>query len=146
VRILVKRKVDIMQVNEDCLQSGSTILVVDDDASVTASYSRVLKGRCRVLSTNDGSTASKLLAAIWTVDLLVLDLTMPDYDGIELLQDLADKGSYLPVALISGWNTEVLSSAGLLATALGHKLIGVYPKPTSIGKIVDEAGISLNSP
>jgi len=142
----LKEKYSITQVDEDSPHRKPKIIVVDDDVKVTASYSRALKGRCQVLSTNDGVTARKLLGACGPVDLLVLDLTMPEYDGIELLRDLAAKGSYLRVALISGWKPDVLTIAGTLATAQGHTLIGVYPKPIPVSQIIDEAGIFPNSP
>lgn len=144
MRITAKSTVDIMPTNEFCSSRAATVLVVDDDVSITTSYSRILKGRCHMLSANDAATAAKLLAETGSVDLLVLDITMPDYDGIELLRDLAAKGIYLRVALISGWNEDILSGAGTLASGLGHQLIGAYTKPTRVAKILDEAGISLD--
>jgi len=144
MRISAKNTVDIMPTNEFFSNRATTVLVVDDDESITTSYHRILKERCRVMSANDATTASKLLTAAGPVDLLILDITMPDYDGIEFLWDLAAKGVYLRVALISGWNEDILSGAGALALGLGHQVVGTYAKPMRVAKILEEAGISLD--
>lgn len=83
---------------------GASILVAEDDADLrgvlTASLTR--NGH-RVIAVRDGAEA---LAAIEReqVDLLVLDLVMPNIDGFEVLAKLKDigKGATIPVIVVSG--------------------------------------------
>ena len=83
---------------------GATILVAEDDADLrgvlTASLTR--NGH-HVIPARDGAEA---LAAIErnNVDLLVLDLVMPNIDGFEVLARLKEirKGVTIPVVVVSG--------------------------------------------
>lgn len=84
---------------------GATIVVAEDDADLrdvlAASLSR--NGH-RVIAARDGAEA---LAAIERdhVDLLVLDLVMPNIDGFEVLARMkaaAGKGATIPVIVVSG--------------------------------------------
>lgn len=85
-------------------RKGATVLVAEDDADLrgvlTASLTR---GGHRVLQARDGAEA---LAAIERerVDLLVLDLVMPNIDGFEVLARLksSEVDSRIPIIVVSG--------------------------------------------
>ena len=62
-------------------------------------------------------------------DVIVLDLVMPDIDGIEVIQQLADSKWSGAVVLMSGYNGTYLKVAKTLATAKGLHLVGVLIKP-----------------
>ena len=65
------------------------------------------------------------------IDVLVLDLYMPDIDGIELLRFLVDNTHTPPryLILISGGDEVVLKSAQRLAEELGLNILSVLSKP-----------------
>ena len=42
---------------------------------------------------------------------VVVDLALPDTDGIELFRWLADRGCTLPIVILSGFDDKVLESA-----------------------------------
>jgi len=64
-----------------------TILLVDDESSVVESLRLILKDSYKVIGTNGGKEALKILDKE-RVDLVLLDLKMHEMDGIELLRRL----------------------------------------------------------
>ncbi len=64
-----------------------------------------------------------------SIDVLVLDLFMPDVDGIELIRFLREKEFEAPLILVSGVDRNVLHSAHELATELGLQVLGSLNKP-----------------
>ena len=114
---------------------GATILVAEDDADLrgvlTASLSR--NGH-RVLQARDGAEA---LAAIERdqVDLMVLDLVMPNIDGFEVLARLKDtaKGMTIPVIVVTGTDR---STTELQALRLGANVY--LTKPIEAAALTEE--------
>lgn len=105
---------------------GATILVAEDDADLrgvlTASLTRT--GH-RVIPARDGAEA---LAAIERdhVDLLVLDLVMPNIDGFEVLARLKEtrQGETIPVVVVTGTDR---STTELQALRLGANVYLTKP-------------------
>lgn len=105
---------------------GAAILVAEDDADLrgvlTASLNR--SGH-RVIAARDGAEA---LAAIEReqVDLMVLDLVMPNIDGFEVLAKLKEisKGATIPVIVVSGTDR---STTELQALRLGANVYLTKP-------------------
>ena len=61
--------------------------------------------------------------------ILMLDLNMPDMDGIEVMRRLAEKHHTLPLILVSGYDSGVLHSAEQLARAHSLEIIATLNKP-----------------
>ncbi|TGN06898.1 EAL domain-containing response regulator [Leptospira ilyithenensis] len=70
------------------------------------------------------------------LDLIVLDLFMPDMDGVEILRYLGEAKSEALIILISGHSQSVLKSAERVAKAYGLNVIGSLTKPFSINTIM----------
>jgi len=68
--------------------------------------------------------------------ILVLDLIMPEMDGIEVIRTLAEQKCKLSLILISGFDSRVLHSAQQLAEAHNIKVHSTLTKPLSIGEFV----------
>lgn len=81
-----------------------TILAIDDEHSVRESYRMILGGWYRVLLADSGKAALKLLDERH-VDLILLDLAMPDMHGLELLALLEERGESAPVIVITASNS-----------------------------------------
>ncbi len=78
------------------------ILVVDDDVSVCRALARLL--RAAGFEARTYQTPSELLAAPIPREnaCLVLDVNLPEMDGVTLAQTLSASGHRLPVIMITG--------------------------------------------
>lgn len=82
-------------------------------------------------------SASDFLASDLTKKIvLVLDLHMPEIDGIEVIRELANKKRELLLILISGFDSRVLHSAQQLAEAHNIKVLASLNKPVNIQEFV----------
>jgi len=78
----------------------SRILIIDDEISIRRMLHILLEGAGHhVIEADDGSHGLHALA-LEKVDLLILDLTLPDLDGIEVLRRLREWSS-VPVLILS---------------------------------------------
>jgi putative two-component system response regulator len=100
--------------------AGAHVLVVDDDQDVLRSLCLLL-GRCgfaNVRGTTDPADIPVHLAH-FKPDLVLLDLMMPELDGLEVLSAFHDFGSqdFLPVVAITGSDDPDLRRRALMAGA-----------------------------
>jgi CheY-like chemotaxis protein len=87
------------------LQEPRTILVVDDDKGVQTTFKLLFEQKgYRALLANDGNDALAQLAA-QPVDLVLLDILMPDKEGIETLIEAKRRFPHLRVIVMSGGGT-----------------------------------------
>ena len=99
------------------------VLVVDDDAAVRRSLGRALRMRGFTVSEADGGAAALALLgpgageAAGSPDVLVLDISMPGMDGIEVCGRLRADGNDLPVLVLSALDEVADRVAGLQAGA-----------------------------
>lgn len=76
------------------------VLVVDDDAALARALAINLKARhVEVETAGDGATALRR-AASWLPDVVVLDLGLPDMDGVEVVEGLRG-WSAVPIIVLS---------------------------------------------
>jgi len=79
-----------------------TILVIDDEKSIRRLLEKELVTTQRdILTAADGSQAKKILKSHW-VDVIVMDLRLPDVDELELLIDVKESVAYVEVIMITG--------------------------------------------
>ena len=82
-------------------------------------------------------------------DIILLDLNMPDMDGIEVIRELAKKSCPASILFISGQDAGVLHSAEKLAKAHDLHVIGSVAKPVQIGllqKILKDSSAPKETP
>src|SRR5262245_41206657 len=83
-----------------------TILVVDDDAALCESFDLILGDRYRVRAAADGRAALAALASE-RFDAVLLDILLPDLDGLEVLREIRASDAHLPVVMVTGVRTVV---------------------------------------
>jgi DNA-binding response OmpR family regulator len=82
-------------------EPGPLVLLVDDDAAIRRSVSVGLELEgFRVLSASGGRPALEAVERVHP-DIVLLDLTMPDLDGLEVLRRLRAGGDEVPVCVLS---------------------------------------------
>ena len=106
--------------------TNASILVVDDDPMLLRMTQIVLSDAgYRVTPASDGRDAMrKLDAAQGVFDLMILDMRMPDMDGITVLERVYAKWPGLKVLLVTGY-----ASDGILEATRSKGAVGVLEKP-----------------
>ncbi len=80
-----------------------TILVVDDELGARQSLEVILEDDYRVLSAESGREALEVLQRE-SFDLILLDVNMPDMDGLEVLRRIREQDEALDVIMVSALN------------------------------------------
>ena len=70
-------------------------------------------------------------SALQSYETAILDLSLPDIDGFDLIDALADLATHIDLVLISGRGHATLDSARLVAEGLGHTVLATLNKPFS---------------
>jgi len=121
--------------------SSSRILVVDDEADIRELLCEILAEEgYEVEAAPDAATARRACAR-QQPDLVLLDIWMPDTDGITLLREWAEKNMLkFPVVMLSGHGTV---ETAVEATRLGA--FDFIEKPLSIAKLLRTAERALEA-
>jgi len=115
------------------------ILVVDDHALIREALRglfRDLKPDAMLLEAADAAGAMALLAEQPDIALVLLDLSLPDRDGRELLAELRARYPGISVVVLSGF-----ADRANVVQALDHGAVGFIPK--SAGREVMTSALSL---
>lgn len=112
-----------------------TLLVVDDDRLQRLLIAETAK-RCgyavaMAASLDDAVT----LLSERSFATLVLDLSLGDHDGVEVIRHLAEIGQYPTVLVISGFDERIRDAAMRLARSVGLAAVGTLRKPLSLGAL-----------
>src|SRR5207248_10671821 len=79
------------------------ILVVDDEVGIRELLSEILSDEGHSVQLAENATAARSLRAQRRPDLVLLDIWMPDADGITLLKEWSTRGQLtLPLIMMSG--------------------------------------------
>lgn len=124
-----------MAASDHSANHAGRLLVLDDDVSVSATI-------CAIASRAGFDTRSTtqaeeffLLVADWQPSHLIVDLVMPDVDGVETLHRLALSGHRGIVIVTSGLGGRVLEAASRAAEENGLRVSGILPKPFTSAKL-----------
>jgi UDP-3-O-[3-hydroxymyristoyl] N-acetylglucosamine deacetylase len=118
-----------------------SILIVDDEEQIRTSVSGVLSDEgFRVLEADNGRTALARIAAE-RPRLVLLDIWMPEVDGIELLREIQERHPGTRVIVISGHGN---IETAVRATQLGA--IDFIEKPFSLEGLLQHVERALGAP
>jgi EAL domain-containing protein (putative c-di-GMP-specific phosphodiesterase class I)/FixJ family two-component response regulator len=127
------------------MANADRILVIDDDAVVcelVSALAMTMGLQCDVA----GDIAGNFLDGVTPeTSLILLDLMMPEMDGIEVLRLLGERKVKARILLMSGMDKRVLETAEKLAHSLGLAVVGHLQKPFLLGElktILESAAIS----
>jgi DNA-binding NtrC family response regulator len=115
------------------------ILVVDDEVGIRELLSEILREEGYQVRLAENAQAARSARSHVRPDLVLLDIWMPDTDGITLLKEWASTGQLtMPVVMMSGHGT--------IDTAVEATRIGAYAfleKPISLQKLLSTVGNAL---
>src|SRR5215204_4995334 len=84
----------------------ANILVVDDEIGIRELLSEILADEGHVVVTAENASAARSARMREELDLILLDIWMPDTDGVTLLKEWASTGQLtMPVIMMSGHAT-----------------------------------------
>ena len=122
----------------------TTVLIADDDPTLRAIAAELLSGEgYHVLEAEDGDQALRIVEAE-TVDLIVLDMLMPNKDGIETIIELKRRRSSVRILAISSGGSMDVDS--LLKPALAFGADRVMSKPLRISTFATTIAEMLSEP
>ena len=107
------------------------IMVVDDEPDIRALMKDILEDEGYAVGVAQDGASARSLIRERTPDLILLDIWMPDIDGISLLQEWVAAGLKAPVVMVSGHGTV---ESAVEATRLGA--FDFIEKPLSLGKLL----------
>ena len=119
--------------------SANNILVVDDEIGIRELLSEILKDEGFDVRCAENAAAARAMRRAARPDLVLLDIWMPDMDGISLLKEWASTGQLtMPVVMMSGHGT--IESA-IEATRIGA--FDFLEKPISLPKLIATVGKAI---
>lgn len=81
------------------------VLVVEDTRSLADAISKALRGWDYAVDVVDCGDDAEAAAMAFPYDAIVLDLNLPDIDGLEVLTRLRQRGSDIPVLILTARDT-----------------------------------------
>lgn len=114
---------------------NNRILIIDDEPDIAQFMGEVAQHMgFEVKITCDPGVFRKAVAD-FKPSVILLDLQMPEQDGIEILRWLAGERSDAAIMITSGMDTRVLTTAEQLGKSLGLKVVQCLAKPVSIDQL-----------
>lgn len=116
--------------------ANNTILVVDDELGIRELLSEILGDEGYNIALAENAEQARNYRNQTRPDLVLLDIWMPDTDGITLLKDWANNGLLtMPVVMMSGHGT---IDTAVEATRVGA--VGYLEKPIPLQKLLNTVG------
>jgi two-component system cell cycle response regulator CtrA len=89
------------------------VLLVEDDPSTAQSIELMLKSEGMVIDVSSLGEDGLEIGKLYDYDIIILDLMLPDIDGLEVLRRLRDSRITTPVLILSGMNESENKVKGL---------------------------------
>lgn len=110
----------------------ANILVVDDEMGIRELLSEILSDEGHAIQTAENAAEARAIRASSTPDLVLLDIWMPDTDGVTLLKEWQRDGLLtMPVIMMSGHAT---IDTAVEATRIGA--LNFLEKPIALQKLL----------
>jgi DNA-binding response OmpR family regulator len=104
---------------------------VEDDAALAGALRDGFAGRGIAVDAVASAREAEAMLAVEPYDCMVLDLGLPDRDGLDLLRDLRERGHPLPVLVLTARGTIAARVAGLDGGADDY-----LPKPFALPEVI----------
>jgi DNA-binding NtrC family response regulator len=120
----------------------ATILVVDDELGIRALLSEILSDEGHAVEVAENAAKARIMREQCKPDLVLLDIWMPDVDGVTLLKEWSASGQLtMPVIMMSGHGT---IDTAVEATKFGA--LSFLEKPITMQKLLRAVEQGLTKP
>lgn len=116
------------------------LLVLDDEPDICEFIADVANGLGFTATTAIDITAFRCKYEDLQPDVIILDLMMPQTDGIEVLRGLGSSRCTAAIVLVSGADARVLRTAERLGTTYGLRMLGSLRKPLTVPELEELLG------
>ena len=97
-----------------------SILVIDDEAEIREGLELLLKTEGYAVTMADTGQSGLSRLGEQPYDLLLLDVSLPDRNGIELLKDIRRQDPHLPIVLITAYGSIEMARAAFKSGAMDY--------------------------
>lgn len=115
--------------------SSHRLLIIDDEFDIAVLVKEVAEECGYDVRITVDANSFKQTYISFAPDLIVLDLSLPGMDGIQLLRFLADTECQARLLILSGFDRKVRNAAEQLGGARGLKMAGSIAKPLRISDL-----------
>src|ERR1700757_1262572 len=117
-----------------------SILVIDDEAEIREGLELLLKTEGYHVTMADSGQSGLLRLGEQPFDLLLLDVSLPDRNGIELLKDIRRQNPNLPIVLITAYGSIEMARAAFKSGAMDY-----ITKPWSNDELLAQVAQAVES-
>ncbi|MCW5770231.1 MAG: response regulator [Rhodospirillaceae bacterium] len=111
------------------------LLIIDDEPDICEFVRDIAEGEGYEVVTSTRAEDFKAALVAAEPQVIVLDLTLPGTDGIELLHYLAEMGTRARILIVSGYDEGIRRMAYTIGAARGLDMAGVLPKPVRVAEL-----------
>ena len=119
--------------------AASSVLIVDDDEDVLRALERVLRQAGFAVETFTSASAFLKRPISDTPSCLILDLKLPDVDGLQLQEAMAQANIQMPIVFVSG-RSDVASTA----SAMRFGAVDFLEKPVDEAVLIEAVSRALD--
>jgi DNA-binding NtrC family response regulator len=117
-----------------------SILVIDDEAEIREGLELLLETEGYQVTMADSGQSGLLRLGEQPYDLLLLDVSLPDRNGIELLKDIRRQDPHLPIVLITAYGSIEMARAAFKSGAMDY-----ITKPWSNDELLAQVAQAVES-
>ena len=111
------------------------MLIIDDEPEICDFLRDIALGIGYDVVTANRAEDFKRAFKEAAADVILLDLTLPGTDGIELLKYMAEMGTRARILIVSGYDEGIRRMANAIGEAKGLDMAGVLAKPLRVAEL-----------
>lgn len=115
------------------------ILIVDDELGIRESLNLILSDHYDLILVDSGTQALEIIDNCKDLGLVLMDIKMPQVNGLEILASIKEKRPDLKVVIITGYKSIETASE---ATSLGAS--GYIVKPFRADEILEKVRLNIS--
>jgi len=122
----------MVKLTEGAITRMDRLIVIDDEPELGRFVGRVGESVGYEVRVTSQAKEFKLLVAEWAPSVIILDLAMPEVDGLDLLRWLAEENSKASIIIMSGFDPRTVDAAKLIGQERGLKVCYTFTKPVRV--------------